>query len=57
MVNCLLTVRYKEHLDYKITRVIGSFNSFEREFYDMMRSWFLNSPPPPPSLSLPYHLP
>jgi hypothetical protein len=40
--------RYKDHLDYKINRVIGSFNSFEREFYDMMRSCFLKSPPPPP---------
>jgi hypothetical protein len=37
----VLSIRYKDHLDYKITRVIGSFNSFEREFYDMMRSCFL----------------
>jgi hypothetical protein len=46
LVSCI-PLRYKDHLDYKITRVIGSFNSFEREFYDMMRSCFLKCPFPP----------
>jgi len=32
---------YKDHLDYRITRTTGLFYSFEREYYDMMRSAFL----------------
>ena len=32
---------YKNHLDYRITRTEGLFYSFEREYYDMMRSAFL----------------
>lgn len=32
---------YKNWLDYKIDRVKGGLNSYEREFFDMIRNSFL----------------
>jgi hypothetical protein len=32
---------YASHVGYRLTRVRGPFSSFEREFYDMIRSAFI----------------
>jgi len=32
---------YKEHTGYKLTKLVGDWNSYEREFYDMLRSTLL----------------
>jgi hypothetical protein len=32
---------YEQHVDYRIDRMRGLFNSFEREWFDMSRAGFL----------------
>lgn len=32
---------HRRHVGYRLSRLLGEFNSFEREFYDMARSAFL----------------
>ena len=32
---------YKDYLDYDITQVYGSLNSYELEYYDLIRGAFL----------------